>query len=377
MDHIGVLKRAWTVTWRYRILWLFGLFAGGASSTGGSNYQFGTGDFDEATFRQFEQFGYWIEENIALVFAAAAAFALVGLALFVISIAAKGGLVHLVNNAEEGREVRGMDGWSAGFRVWFRVFGIGFVLFAPIVLISGLLLLAIFAPLVGSLVSGGAPGPEAFVGMCGGVLFGGALLLVVGVIAGVLDTLGVRHAVISGTGVFRSIGAAWSDLRSRFKDVAVMWLLMFAVGIAYGIAVGMVAAVFGVAIAVAVLGGSIWGAAVAGAVLGLVLLLPTAIYSAFISTVWTIFYRRLTGREVVQGAEPPAAGTRHVPPAPPTAPQPGGSPMPPAPPPPPQGGLPLAPPYAPPYAPPAPPSPPESPRPPEPPAPPRPPAPPE
>jgi len=370
VDHIGVLKRAWAVTWRYRILWLFGLFAGGAISIGGGNYPFGTGDFDDATLRQFEQYRYWVEDNLVLVFAAAADFAFVGLALFVISIAAKGGLVHLVNEAEEGREVRGMDGWSAGFQVWLRVFGIGFLLFAPVALISVVLLVAAFAPLIGSLVSGRDPGPEALFGMCGGVLFGGLLLLVAGIVAGLLDLLAVRHAIISGHGVFRAIGEAWTDLRTRFKDVIVMWLLVVAVDIAYGIAVSMVAAVFGAAIVFAIMGGSLVAAVGAGLVLTLILMLPTAIYSTFISSAWTIFYRRLTGREVVHVSAPPAppaAGAQYAPPvplAPPAVPQPGGSPMPP---PPPQGGLPLAPSY----------SPPAPPAPPEPPAPSRPPAPPE
>ncbi len=367
MDHIGILKRAWAVTWRYRILWLFGLFAGGAGSTGGIDYSFGRGEVDDAMVRQFQEFVFWVQDNLGLVVAVAASLAFVGLALFVISIAAKGGLVHLVNEAEEGRAVRGLDGWSSGFGAWFRVFGIGFVLFAPIVLLSALLFVAILAPLFGPIIGGGVPGPEAFVGLCGGLLFGGALLLVAGIVAGVLDTLGVRHAILSGTGVFRSIGAAWADLRTRFKDVAVMWLLMFAIGIAYGIVVGMVTAVFGVAVMIAALGDSIWGAVVAALILMLALLLPAAIYSAFSSAVWTVFYRRLTGREIVEETSPFGSGAGPVAPAPPGAPQPGaGGPPPPAPPPsapppPPRGGLPLAPPYDPP-------APPRPPRPPQPPA---------
>jgi hypothetical protein len=35
VDYIDILKRAWAVTWRYRILWLFGIFVGGSSSYSG------------------------------------------------------------------------------------------------------------------------------------------------------------------------------------------------------------------------------------------------------------------------------------------------------------------------------------------------------
>jgi hypothetical protein len=31
MDHIKVLKRAWEITWRYRVLWIFGIILASAS----------------------------------------------------------------------------------------------------------------------------------------------------------------------------------------------------------------------------------------------------------------------------------------------------------------------------------------------------------
>ncbi len=31
MDYGGILNRAWQITWRYKILWLFGFFLGSGS----------------------------------------------------------------------------------------------------------------------------------------------------------------------------------------------------------------------------------------------------------------------------------------------------------------------------------------------------------
>lgn len=342
MDHIGILKRAWGITWRYRILWLFGLLAGGAGSTGGGgggNYPMGGGEIGPATQRDVERAFAWVQDNLPLIISVSAFLFFIGFALFIISIAAKGGLIYLVNEAAEERPVRGMDGWSAGFSAWLRLLGISFVLFAPIVVVSIVLLVAVLAPVVGPAIGGGTPRVEAMVGLCGGLAFGGLLLVIVSIVAGVLDTLGSRHAVLDGTGVFRSIGEAWTDLRTRFKDVAIVWLLMLAAGIAYGIAVGVVAAVFAFGIATAALG-QVWAlVGLISLVLFVVLLLPTAIFSTFTSAVWTIFFRRMSGREQlsetiappgapVAGATPPAP----YPPAPP-------APYPPAPP----RGLPLGP----------------------------------
>lgn len=331
MDHIGVLKRAWSVTWRYRILWLFGLFAGGTGG-GGGGYNFSSGDLPRDVewigSRELARVGYWLQDNIALIIAVAAFFMVIGFGMFILSIAAKGGLVHLVNEAEEERPVLGMDGWSAGFRNWFRVFGIGLVLFLPFFVLLFFVLIATFAPLIGPVIAGGEPGLEAVAGMCGGLFFGGIVLVLLGILIGLLDTLAVRHAVLDDSGVFASIAAAWNDVRTRFKDVLVMWLIMIAVGIAFGIAVAMVAAVFGVGIVAAVFTEAYVVAGVVGFLLFLALLVPSAFYGAFTSAVWTVFFRRLTGRE----AAAPAAAPGYAPPLDPVSGAPV-APMPPAAPP--------------------------------------------
>lgn len=342
MDHIGILKRAWNVVWRHRILWLFGFFVGGGGGSGGGygNYSISGDEFDPATVREFQRVGEGLQDNIALVLAVAAFLAVVGLAFFIVSIAAKGGLVHLVNEAEEDRPVRGFDGWASGFHNWFKVFAIGLLLWLPFFVVLLIVIVAVVAPIVGPIIAGGEPGGGAIVGMCGGVFFGGVVLLLLGILVGLLDDLAVRHTVLDGTRVIRSIGEAWTDVRTRFKDVIVMWLLMFAVGIAFGIAVGVFAAIFGFAIAASAFTGNLILAIVIGFALFLILLLPSAIFSAFSSAVWTVFFRRLTGREGVAAPQTPGYSPPMAPGAPP--PEPPAAPETSSPIPPPPSGLPIA-----------------------------------
>jgi 16S rRNA (cytidine1402-2'-O)-methyltransferase len=113
---------------------------------------------------------------------------------------------------------------------------------------------------------------------------------------------------------------------------------MLAVGIGFSIVVSVVAAMFGFAIFAAT-AADMWPiAAFIGFVLFLAMLLPAAIYGAFSSAVWTIFFRRLTGRETIDAAltpgtpAPPIGSGMPAPPAPPTAPSPPAPPPPPAPP---------------------------------------------
>ncbi|MDP2401858.1 MAG: hypothetical protein Q8M66_07750, partial [Actinomycetota bacterium] len=226
MEYGSILKRAWEITWRYRILWLFGFFAGGASGGGGGgggNYSFGEDDID---FAQFDRAGQWLLDNIVLIIAVAAVLVLFGIALWVISVAARGGLVRLVNDAEESRDVRAANGWSTGFRLWGRLFVLDLVLGLPVLVLVGVVGLVAFLPLICAGIDGSDP-TAGILSMCGGLFVGGILLVVIGFIVGLLSELGRRHAVIADQPALRSIGLAWTDISTRFKDVFVRWLVLF------------------------------------------------------------------------------------------------------------------------------------------------------
>lgn len=352
MDYGRVLKRAWNVTWRYRILWLFGLFVGGMSSGGGSSYQMSPQDmerFDPATFDSgFEQ----LQQYIWVLVLGVAVAVVIGLALWIISVAARGGLIHLVNEAEEGRPVRAADGWSVGFRNWGRIFAIDLVLYLPLMLVMLLVFGLAFAPLFFAYVNGGDP-TAGILSMCGGTVLALLVVTVLGFVVGLLELIATRHAVLGFQPAMHSISLAWTDLRTRFKDLFVMWLLTLAVGLAYGFAVGIVAAIFGVGMGLSV-AASLWfvGGFLAF-IMFLVLLIPGAIFGTFSSALWTVFYRQMTGMDAgepklapqqpVQPAFDPAPG--YTPASAPAYPAPGEPPAPPAaspapselPPPPPSG----------------------------------------
>jgi len=325
MDYGRIIKRAWAVTWRYRVLWIFGLFVGGTTGGGGggggqgTNYQGNPQDFGQFESVYNDAVGYF-EHYIVLIIVLVAMAAFLGIALWIVSVAARGGLIHLVNEAEEGRAVKASDGWAAGFRNWGRIFVIDLILYLPFTV----LLLAVvgftFVPLILAAVNGGDMTAGIF-GWCGGSAVAFILIFVFGFLLGLLELIATRHAVIDPLPATRSIALAWGELRSNFKDLLVMWLISLAVGLGYGVAVGIVAAVFAVAIGIAAIG-SLW-AVVAGIafLMFLVLLVPGAIFGTFSSALWTMFFRQLTGRDVPVPAElPPPAPT--VPPAPPAPPAP-------------------------------------------------------
>lgn len=348
MDYGDILKRAWRVTWRYKALWVLGLFvgAGGGSggSGGGSNYRSGSGGgTNPFSTYQWTQFVDFLRSHIVAITIAVTLLVLFGFVMWVLGVAARGGLIHLANEAEEGRQVRLRQGWSVGFRKWWRVFGVEFLTALPLILFA--LVLGVFAALVVvSAVSRGVPAGDfgaalasiAVAGVCFVIIFG-VLAAIVGTILGIVAQIAERYVILKDYRVRESIGQGWRDLWAK-RGAFVMFLVTIGTGIAFGIMLIIVAVLLVIPAAVALFARAWVAAALLLFGAFLVLLLPSAIYGTFYSSMWTVFFRKMTGMEPAA----PAVATAYAPPFPQYAPPPAPS-VPPAPPAPPVPPVPPAP----------------------------------
>lgn len=341
MDYGAIVKEAWRVTWRYKVLWIFGLLSGAASSGGGGGggsrgYVSDTSDFDPATsdlppelIKAGEQAVQWMTDNLVLLIALAVFAVLVGIILWVVSIAARGGLIHLVSEAEDRRDVRARDGWSAGFGRWFGLFAVRFLLYLPLVLLVIVLVVVTVLPVVAISSSGGSePAAAAGVlGTCGVLALLGLVLVVVGFVISLVAEFAERRVMLDGQGTLAAISAGWGDLRSNFKDVIVMWLITLVIGFAYAAATLVVLVIFGGGAVVAFFAAGLFGGVLVGLLALIALMVPSAVYATFVSSLWTIFWREMTGRGTLgarRAVEAPAPAefipAPPVPPAPPTPP---------------------------------------------------------
>lgn len=329
----SILKRAWEVTWKYKILWLFGLLAGSMFGSNSRTAEYSTGSTSgpmtqaqaEAAIANLHRMANQWAAQAQLIYQQYAPLIWLGLwvglliavAIVVVNVAARGGLVHLANEADQGREVRAGAGWRVGFAKWWRVFGIGFLASLPMVVV-GLIVGGVVGAAVAAWIASATPltlSPDlisTFV-IAGCVLF---VLTIVGIFFGVTlgiaSELGLRYAVLQDRGAVESLKQGWRDLwggRGVFK----MFLVQLGVGILFAIVVGIVGSVLmGPMVLVSGTTG-IRMAQPAGAGLSFLLIVPAAIFAAFYSVVWTVFFRRMTGM-APQTANVPV--TAPVPPAP-------------------------------------------------------------
>ena len=331
MDYTKVLKRAWEITWRYRVLWVFGVILVLATSRGGGGggpqYNLGSQDLSSlwggfgAPYAPSPEVwaplvGVLISVGIAL-----ACFILILAVVFIIArYVAETALIRLVDDHEETGEKRSVGqgfrmGWS---RSAFRLFLINLLIDLPLAVAFILLFLLGLAPLLLWATGNRTAGVVGTVVTIGLVFLFVLLAIVVGVVVSLLKRFFFRACVLENLGVIEAIKRGFGVVRDNLKDVAVMWLIMLLVGIGLAlgtIIVGLLLMLLGVVLAgvPAFLAGWLSSLAfqgpvpwIVGAVVGvpiffLVMVIPmlflAGLIEVFKSSVWTLTYRETRATE--------------------------------------------------------------------------------
>jgi hypothetical protein len=240
------------------------------------------------------------------------------------SVAAQGGLIHMVNESEENRQVRLRDGWREGFRRWGRTFMIDAATVAPILALIAALVAAVVAAVGGIIYAGDSSASAAggaFVGFCCGFLLLIVALIIAAFVLGVVQSLALRYGVLQDVSFGQALARGWNDLFGK-RGAFVFELAMIIPGLVYAAAIGMFSLVFTVPSAMMLASGSAGPGAALSSLLALILIVPASAYAAFQSSAWTIFFRRMNGLELAPAAQVPAPGQNDFLPPPPEPPAP-------------------------------------------------------
>ena len=312
MDLGYVLRRAWEVTWRHKVLWLFGFLV--SLGIVGRRVGIGSGGRWEWPVRELPPevqraiTDLLSSSTFTVVIAALVLLALaVGIGLALLGALGRAALVDQVQAAEEQGVASLGAGWQAGRRHLWMVFLIRLLLGLPVgvVVSTGVL------PVAGTgLMIARHTRPEVALP---GVLVMPVVLFtclvpaicvaaLLSVPFGVLRRLAVRACVLEGCGVRQSIVRAWAMLREQAGPLALVWLILFGAGIGVTIVVVLPLALVALSVvAVSVL--AVFTSPILSVALVLIVGLLTwlvgaacnSVVETFSSAVWTLAYRELTG----------------------------------------------------------------------------------
>ncbi len=337
MHYGDILKRAVDITWRNKILWVFGILAaifGGTAATVPNNS--GTGlqyVLDPSDWAEMERFAPRIARTLEsggiLPALAAIGFAalLFGLIMLAVSLIARytsyGALIGMVDDIEEGRPVTLNSGLRQGWGRLLRLLAIdlllgiaGFVVALPVIAILLLGAGLVIAPAVALFAGGNGSVALGVVWLIvTGIAWLAVLVLVIVVLSAfftVLREYAYRSSVLDERGIFEAISDAWHLIWSRLRESGLMWLLLALVNMAVGlvlmpfIALGVAFSGAGVALAAGITRSWLALAVLGVPLLALAALVATAasgIYQTFVSSTWTLTYRELRPAAAEQEAD--------------------------------------------------------------------------
>jgi hypothetical protein len=314
MNQIELIKRAWRITWRYRVLWIFGIllaFTAGGSGGGGGGGRSGTNFANIPSLGRVPGLANVNWAVIWTIVALCCCLLLLAVILAtVVRLVARASLYRMVDRIEEAGAA---PAWREGFRLgWssrtFRLFLLDLVVGIPVVVAVILMIAIAAAPVIVLANTSLRP-----LGIVLTALFGLGFLLLGLLGAAVLSLLNqfwAREVVLGDRSVGGALVGGYALARRALKDVAILWLLTFVIGLAFALVL------LAVVIALLVAGAAVGAAAgfglyaitrsiALGILAGLplfllILIVPIGvikgIYLTWESSTWTLAYRDVVGR---------------------------------------------------------------------------------
>lgn len=283
MEYGKIINRSVNIVWQNKFLIVLGILISLASGNGGSNFTY---SFDGNNGQQFgepgqfpdlssEAAGLAIGAGIALICVAI----LIGLALWVVSTIARGGLIAGVDTIEAGQKSSFSVAWKAGWqRVW-TLLGIGFLPAIPGMILVVMSLLALgayggFFTLFGEeFAAGGLAGLSIPLAILACITIPFALVL------SILRNFAERACMLENLGVIDSYRRGTNVLMANLGEAIILFLLQIAIFIGLGILLF----VPGIILALCCF---LWP----------LLLVVSGAISAFLGTLWTLAWNSWTGR---------------------------------------------------------------------------------
>ncbi len=268
MNYGKIVEDSFSFAWRYKSLWLFGLFAG---SGGNFNFDIDSDDLNQSDFMPFDS---W-EPLWELILPILAALIIIALIMFVLHMICSPALVDGINKIARGGTYRFSDSYSRGLDFFFRKLGLTLIFIA---VVSGVILLAVL-PIVAL------------------HWFGVLLLLPIFVIglffAITIYSLAERAMVVRDTSIGDAIDEAYILMKRNFGKCVMVALIFIGLSIGVGILFVMLAAMlyFPVNMIVQAMSENRSIVFVLGIILGLPITLVVGGYvGTFFHSLYTLFY---------------------------------------------------------------------------------------
>jgi len=306
MDYLGVAKRAWDITKKYRFLWWLGILAA-ATEMGGFNVpSFPSNTFElngnnlsisSGTVSQLGN-GLTSGQDSTVIFLVIAlvsiAIIAVSLILLFLSLCANAGIIHGADSADAKDHEKLNFGhcFGKGIDYFWRFLGLKILVgLIPLAVFIGLAFAGIFLLFTSGIFS--------LISLPMLIILAMIILLPLGIYLSLLEIFSRRAIVIKNKGIINSIKESHKLIVKEMGSVLLFWLIRAGVGIAYLVSILVI--LFALLTPLVLLGFSIYSLAewsgvgiyaiIASGIVLLGLIFIGGIFTAFTSSYWTLAYK--------------------------------------------------------------------------------------
>lgn len=286
IPYIEILKQAGRIVWQHRFLLWFGLLMalgspGSFNINTGNNNDFG---------KQGEAAKNFFENHWQIVLVIAVFLFAIGIALFLISLVAKAGLVRSVSLVSQNKKTNFKEGWRSGKKYLGKLFKLAILFFLAAFIIVVILAVPIFYLIA----------VKSWFGAILVGIFAIAILIPIIFIFTLTKIFAEFYIVLSDLRLRSAIEAGYALLVKNIGHSIIFGLLLMAVSLAAGIVLLPVA---GIALVILVPAGAVFYylSKIAFAIfLGCAILLflavilfVSAIFQTYKTAAWTLFFQEI------------------------------------------------------------------------------------
>lgn len=317
MDYVATLRRGWELTWNNKWLWLLGFLAAlgsGGSFGNSSNYSVDSGDLSGTPGSISPELGVALAGGALVLLCIAF---IIGILLWLVSLASKGGLITAVADLDRGQDTRFGTAFRQGWRKVLSLVGMTLLLYSVVIILGIILAIGFAGTLAAAIAAGTSGDSDALAGLLGtaGVVFLCLLCLLIplSLILSLIYPFAYRGMMLRNMGVVESIRHGWAVLRANLGHILLLGLIFFVIGIVIGLISAAIIGLLG--FSTGLFGALMSGtepttAQIVAAIVGflataVVFAIISAIVTAWRSATFTLAYEQWTGKAALKDTATP------------------------------------------------------------------------
>lgn len=243
MNYGDILTRAWQITWKYKVLWIFGILAGCGSSNGNANGNSGNASYTQnadalppEVIRFFERSLEFLKRPEVIIGLAIAFLLFITITVFLSNI----GRIALINGtyqAEQGAEKLAFgELFRAGVARFWRFFGMNLLVSLPFI-IAILALVGVGAGAV--MATNGGMGEEILLAIIPLICVLFCIIFIVSIAIGIFIQQAQNAMLVEDLGIIDSLKRGWQVLKNNLGHIILMALILFIIGAVAGFVIAL------------------------------------------------------------------------------------------------------------------------------------------